>query len=888
MRRLNLRARALWRSLWRANQLDAAMDDEMRFHIDMEAERLSREHGLEPQEARRRARVAFGGIEKYKEEGRDTRGVQWIDAIALDVRLAARMLVKHRGLTLVGGFAIAVAIAVGATSFEVIAELLHPALPLADGDRVVAVRTVSSTSSQPERRVLHDFVVWREQLVSLEHLSAFRTVQHNLVSGSAPPEPVKVAEMTASGFTIAGTPPLLGRHLLPADEREGAPPVVVIGHQVWRSHLGGDQHIVGRTITFGGAPYSVVGVMPDGFKFPVDHQFWMPLRSNPLALARLQGPELYVFGRLARGATVETAQAELSSIGERTAAAYPATHERLRPVVLPYTREHLDLAHPRLVWVLRIAQLLIGTLTFVVAINLAILVYARTVARLGEIAVRTALGASRRRILVQLFLEALALSGVGAAAGLLLAAIALGRIATLAAANGNVPFWIDFELSVATAIYAVGLAVLAAVVIGVVPGFKATGIGLNAQLRELSGRTCTRLGQVWTGLVVTQVAVAVAVLPFAVFMAWQVIGMERGGPGFAADKFVVATVSLSEDTAPVDASRRRARQHELMSRLAAEPGVASVTFSSSIPGFAGDRRIQFETGAIADDEGTLDVSTLSVAVDMFDIYGTAILAGRAFTAADVGAANTVIVNRTFSQAFAANRSPLGVRFRYLRPAATSGTQRHEWYEIVGVVRDFPSFPSAPGSGGSSTVYHPIAPGEIDTVAMSVRFSGNIPEGIVARIREIGAEVEPALQMRRVVPLAAFYQELQSFWRHLAWALAVVTASVLLLSAAGIYALMSFTVEQRTREIGIRKALGALPHQLLLSVFGRAVRQLALGLLIGSLLSGGISLIVDASLRATGLLLTVAAIMLAVGVLAALGPARRSLGMPASAALRVDA
>ena len=888
MRHFAAHVRSAWRALRHAGEFDAAMRDEMRFHIDMEAERLMRQKGIDAPEARRQAHVAFGGVEKYKEAGRDTRGLQWIDAISLDVRLAARMLVKHRWLTLVGGFAMAVAIAVGATSFEVISEMLHPSLPLADGERVVAVRTVSSTSSQPERRVLHDFVAWREQLVSLEHLSAFRTVQHNLVSGSAPPEPVKVAEMTSSGFVIAGTPPLLGRHLLPADEREEAPPVVMIGHQVWRSHFGGDAQIVGRTIKFGAVPYSVVGVMPDGFKFPVDHQFWMPLRANPLAHERLQGPELYVFGRLARGATVERAQAELSSIGQRTAAAYPATHERLRPVVLPYTREHLDLAHPRLVWVLRLAQLLIGGLTFVVSVNLAILVYARTVARLGEIAVRTALGASRRRILVQLFLEALALSGVGAATGLLLAAVALGRIATLAPANGSVPFWLDFELSLGTAIYALGLAVLAALVMGVVPGFKATGAGLNSQLRELSGRTGTRLGPVWTGLVVAQVAVAVAVLPFAVFMAWQVIGMELAGPGFAAEKFVVATVVMSDDEAPVDASRIRARQHQLMSRLDAEPGVAAVTFSSSIPGFAGDRRIQFEATANASDEETREVSTLSVAVDMFDAYGAPIVAGRAFTAADVGAANTVIVNRTFMQNFAENRSPLGVRFRYLPPAMASGTRRHEWYQIVGVVGDFPSFPSAPGSGGSPTVYHAIAPGEIDTVALSLRFSGNIPAGIVERVREIGAEVDPVLQLLRVVPLADFYHELRSLWRHLAWGIAVVTTSVLLLSAAGIYALMSFTVEQRTREIGIRKALGALPHQLLLNVFGRATRQLVLGLLIGSLLSGGISVIVDASVgRATAILLTVAAIMLAVGVLATLGPARRSLHMPASEALKAD-
>src|SRR5688572_14870742 len=439
-----------WRALLRRGRLDAAMDEEMRFHIDMEAERLVQEQGLDRQEARRRAHVAFGGVEKYKEEGRDTRPLQWLDAMSLDARLGIRMLVKHRGLTLVGGFAMAVAIAIGATSFEVISEVLGSDLPVKDGERVVALQYATSNPGTAERRVLRDFVEWRQQLSTVEQVGAFRTAQHNLASGTAPPEPVKVAEITASGFVLAGTPPLLGRYLLPGDEREEASPAVVIGYQAWQLRFAADPQIVGRAISLGGVAHTVVGVMPDGFRFPVDHQFWKPLRANPMEYERLQGPALYMFGRLAHGATLETAQAELTTIGQRTAATYPKLYERLRPVVLPYTREHLDLTQPGVVWALRVAQLLIGTLTFVVSVNLAILVYARTVTRLGEIAVRTALGASRRRILAQLFIEALALSIVGAAAGLMLAEIALARIQALIPANGAVPFWLDFGLSAAT------------------------------------------------------------------------------------------------------------------------------------------------------------------------------------------------------------------------------------------------------------------------------------------------------------------------------------------------------------------------------------------------------------------------------------------------------
>jgi len=205
------------------------------------------------------------------------------------------------------------------------------------------------------------------------------------------------------------------------------------------------------------------------------------------------------------------------------------------------------------------------------------------------------------------------------------------------------------------------------------------------------------------------------------------------------------------------------------------------------------------------------------------------------------------------------------------------------------VADFPSFPTAPGSDGVPTVYHPAAAGDVHPFVLSVRFAGAVPAGFAERFRAIGAEIDPALQLRRVVALSTFYDELRSLWRHLAWGIGLVTISVLLLSAAGIYALMSFAVAQRSREIGVRTALGARPHQLLVSIFGRVTRQLALGLLAGSLLSCAVFLVADLPMsRAVVLLLIVAGIMVSVGLLAAVGPARRGLRVQASEALRADA
>ena len=899
MRGLWSRLKSMCRALRRGEELDAAMHDEMRFHIDMEAERLARTNGIPLHEARRLAHVAFGGVEKYKEAGRDTRGLRPLDTLSLDARLAVRMLVKYRGLTLVGGFAMAVGIAVGATAYQVFAEILETTLPFNGGDRIVALQYATPTPGSSERQILHDFVEWQRELTSVEHVGAFRTAQHNLVDGRSGSEPVKVAEMSASGFVITQTPPLLGRYLVADDEREGAPSVLVVGHDAWQSRFAGDPGIIGRAVTLGGVPSTVVGVMPQGFRFPLDHQYWTVLRANPRLYGRLKGPAIYVFGRLLDGISIEEAQAELTAIGQRTANRYPSEYAQLRPLVLPYTHEHLEVNNAFRVWFLRSAQLFVSLLSFVIAVNLAILVYARTVTRAGEIAVRTALGASRSRILLQLFVEAFALAAVGAGAGLLMAHGALVRLESLARTNGAVPFWITFELSTGTVIYTAAMALVAAVLMGVLPGLKATGGRVNTNLRELDTRSGTKLGTLWTTLVVAQVAVAVAILPLAVYVTWQVVKMGAAAPESGADRLMIGVIAAGDEIAVADHPRIRQRQLELMSRLESEAGVAAVTFSSGVPGFAPGRLLRFE-GSTSSQEGDgrlkypghdLGVDVLDSAQNLFETYGAELLAGRDFSTADLGRTNTVVVNRAFVQEFLSTSTPaeaLGVRFRYVAPYERPGTAPETTYQIIGIVADFPRFPREPGSDGDPTVYHAASPGDVHPFVLSVRFGGSAPSGFIDRFRAITAEVDPALQLRRAMPLVDYYYQLRSFWRYLAWGVALITVTVLLLSAAGMYALMSFTVAQRTREIAIRAALGAAPRRLLFSIFGRATRQLGLGLGLGSLLAVGIFNSLDVGLReAAPVVVIVAILMVAIGLLAANGPARRGLRIAPSDALRAD-
>ena len=894
MRRTARRLLTYWQILTRRDRVSSEMDEEMRFHVEMQTERLMKEQGLPVEEARRRALVSFGGVEKYKEAGRDVHGFRWLDALLLDSKFSLRMLLKHRGLTMVGAFAMAVAIAVGATVFEAIADVLDSALPLPGGERLIAVDFIGANPSEPEQQVIHEFAALRGALSTVEHFSGYKNAQHNLVAAETAPEPVIVAEITASAFAITNTPAVLGRYLLPADEVDTASPVVVIGYQAWQLRFAGDPDVIGRTVHLGGVPRTIVGVMPQGFEFPTVHQFWIPLREDPLKYAPGAGPSLAMFGRLAPDVTIEQAQAEIAAVAQRTAAPRPDSDVPLRPVVLPYSQQVVE--DPAILWAMRVAQWVAGALTVVVAINLAILVYARTVTRLGEIAVRSALGASRRRILAQLYIEALALSLVGAAAGLGLTRYVLGAVQTLNETSGNLPYWITFEMSPGAVMFALGLAMMSALIMGVFPGLKATGASVSANLHELHGRSGTRLGATWTALIVAQVAVAVAVLPAAVFIASRVAQIEMAGTGFAADSIVVAWVGSGPDAPPADRDRTAAQQLELLARLEAEPGVTGVALSSRLPGTTFPRAIRFEDGvrvrARAEhvpDIGITDAlfpSTTSVSIDMFDTYGVDIVAGRKFAAADVGTTN-VIVNRSFVDMYLDEPNAVGLSFRFDNKAANAAPVR--WYQIVGVVRDFPAFAINFTRSGEPTLYHPAGVGEISPVRVSVRFAGAVPPTFVHRFRDIGAEVDPTLHLTEVAVLADHYEMLRGTLRSVAWAAVVVTTSVLLLSAAGIYALMSFTVAQRTREIGIRTALGAPPRRVLLNVFRRAAWQVCAGVVVGSVLAAGaFAAIGIGAMRALPLLMGVAGLMACVALVATLGPARRGVRIQAIEALRAEA
>ena len=434
-------------------------------------------------------------------------------AVVHDYKLAFRMLLKYPGLTLAGGLALAIAIGIGAGWYDLSGDLFRPKLPLPDGDRTVEVEMRDSASSQRERRLLHDLAIWRREARSIEYLSAYRTIERNLILGNAAPEPVTVAEMTASAFSVVRVPPTLGRPLLEADERPGASPVAVIGYDVWKRRFNGRTDVVGQAVQLDGTSTIVVGVMPEGFSFPVNHRLWVPLQQRPAGYRPLEGQGIRVFGLVAPGSTQAQANVEFKTITERVATASPQTHEHLRPRVLAYGGE--SPGDSSLVE-LAIRHLPILLILIVACANVGTLIYARTATRDAEISVRYALGATRGRIISQLFIEALVLASVAAVAGLTIAhaALKIGLTAYYSGQDAGVPFWVQPGLKFTTVIFAAVLTVIGAALLGVLPALKATGKDAQTQLKNLgAGGSTLRFGALWTTVMIAQVALTVICIP---------------------------------------------------------------------------------------------------------------------------------------------------------------------------------------------------------------------------------------------------------------------------------------------------------------------------------------------------------------------------------------
>jgi len=831
------------------------------------------------------------------------------------------MLVKYPVLTLVGGLAIMVAAAIGVGATEFVRDLLAPELPLEAGDRVVRLYQVDTETGESVPASLYDLEVWRESVSSLQDLGAFATMEQALVSDQGEAGTVALARVSASAFRLTRVRPLLGRFLLDADERPEAPPVVVLGYNAWQTLLDGDPDPIGRTVRLATTPTTVVGVMPEGYGFPEMQNAWIPFSIATADVEPQSAPRARLFARLAPGATLESAQAELDVAGRRAAAELPGLYERLSPRLSEFARRTTDVQMTAILSGVRFVLLLP---LLVACANVATLVFARTLIREGEIAVRRSLGATRGRIVLQLFAEALVLVGGPTLMGMGIAWLALGRISRLffdIQQAPQPPFWWNDALSPSTVVYTGFLALVAALMIGVLPALKATRGVVQPRLGQLSagGTGSLRFGGIWTFVIILQVALSVALVPIAVSQRYQVGGMEVGvvagttfddpvGVGFPADAYVTAQLGRDspvppqtpEEGAELRALSRRLFE-EVRDRLAADPAVLGAALTSGLSAM-NHLPVPFELTADGADRPVVGYArVLLVDPSYLALMKATALAGRSLGPADfTPESRSVVVNQAFVDNLLAGRNPVGSRLHFPErrgeAAAVAIPAPGTSVEIVGLVRN-PEI-DAFGPGTHPVVYAPLDLDPVNPRAAGLMGMPPAPatqlfvrrrpeaEPLAGLLYETVAASDPMLRLSEVGTAADAWGSVHTGRRVGAWIFVAVAAIVLMLSVAGIHALMSFTVSRQTREIAIRTALGAPRKQILASVFGRAALQLVAGVSLGALIAvpalwDGVA---DQGPRA---LVIAATLLFAAGLAACLAPVRRALAIEPAAAMKSD-
>jgi putative ABC transport system permease protein len=833
------------RALVHTEAVDQELHEEMAHHLELETKK-NISLGMKPDEARRQARIAFGAGEQYRIETREARWWSWFPDLSLDFKLGSRMLVKHPALTVIATIAVAYAIAVGSVGFEIARQALWPTIPLAEGNAIVSLRNWNVADNESVRASRRDYELWRDGLSTITDLSAVEVEERSIAVGAGPGQPETVANVTASTFALTRVPALMGRTLLDADERS-AEEVVVVGYDFWKNKLDGAADAVGRVIRISGTPVTIVGVMPRGYGFPQRNGVWRPLHLERIPEA---SPSLrYVFGRLAPGRPREEATAQVATIGARAAAMFPETRKnvRLQVLSLPDAVSDLPEAAALVLASMNVFLVLLGAL---LCANVAMLLFARAVSRERELLVRAALGASRGRLIMQFFAEALLLCAVGAVVGLMVARFVLARTWTMVEGQmGPLPFYVDTSLSTTTILYAALLTLLAAAIAGVVPAVKVTSGGAGSTLRAASsGGGGLQFGGVWTVVIVVQIA-------FTTLLPWPLLGLggDFGGDtpaGFPAEAFLTATleidrfdgVAASGDTVPaMRAVRLEARYRALVDRLLQDPGVLDVTYADQMPQLTTSnfRAIEMDPGpAAAPSEGCGGcdyAKVVSVDPRFFDVVGAPVIRGRALMRADAEQrTRAVLVNEVFVAQVLGGRNPIGRRFRF---SQTSEPTAESWHEIVGVVPDLSV--SDNGTPYGRRIYQATRPRETGPLRVAIHVRGD-PQRFAGRLRELAQATDPALRVIDPKPLPLLASPSSAGMSYGFELMVSLTLVTLMLSLAGVYAVTAFAVARRTREIGVRTALGAQPLHVLTIVFKRPFVQMALGIGVGTILGFGLA------------------------------------------------
>jgi putative ABC transport system permease protein len=743
-----------------------------------------------------------------------------------DIRSGLRMLVKYPTLSIVAVLTLGLGIGLSTTVFCVVNGGLFKGLPFPDADRIVSVVSTRPSQNQPRQPIsVQDLAVWQARQTSFEKIGAFGVVPINLSTEEGRIERFSGGQLTVAAFDALGIQPVLGRGFREGDDRPGADPVILLGHDLWRDRYGSSPDIIGKPIRANGAQRTVIGVMPANFAFPLREVVWIPLSIDPLATRRGEGPSYQVIARLRPGISLRQAKAQAAAIASQLADEFRATNQGVSADVMPYAETIFGQEIYRLLYTMLGAG--IGVL-LIACVNVSNLLVARASLRQREVAVRMALGAARARVVRQHLTEVLVLATVGGGIGILLSIFGMQWFTQALSVNPP-PFWITFELDIRVMLFVLGLIVLASLFAGALPALHAARVSAGAALKDDSrSSTSARLGRFSNGLVVVELAVSCGLLIAAGLMIKSVVQLKNLRMPFAIENILTARIDLPRASYPDSAASIRFFE-QLLPRLQALPGVEGATLSDGLPAAGnGAIPVQIEGKAYPRESDYPLAREGIVTAGYFDTFQTTLLKGREFTTADVTMSQPVaIINESFARTHYPNMDPMGHQFRRIRPKS-----QEPWLTIVGVVPDL--LMEGIGNSNASPVgyYIPIAQSDVaNGVRIAVRTRGE-PTAIASLVRSALAALDPDLALYDIRTMRWVIDRQTWFYTVFGTFFMAFGVCALFLAAAGLYGVMSFVVTQRTREMGVRSALGAQGSQLILLVMRQSVIQLAIGLFLG--------------------------------------------------------
>jgi predicted permease len=798
------------------------------------------------------------------------------------------MLARNPGHTAAAVLALALGIGLSTAMFSIVYGAVLRGLPFEQSERILSIGTANPSRDEPRLGVgVHDFLEYRQRQTAFEGLAAY-TNGTLVLSGDERPERFDGARMTADALDLIRVRPILGRGFLPGEDAPGAEAVVLISYGVWKERYGGDPHVLGRKVRVNSEPGTIVGVMPQGFGFPESEQVWTTLRLDPLRTVRGQGETYQVLGRLKPGATLDKARAELAAAAQALAAQFPQTNKGLEARVAPLNDEVIGPEARGLLFTMLAACLFV---LLIACTNVASLLMARASRRTREIAIRSALGAKRSRIVAQLLAESFVLALGGAVPGILLAYEAL-RLFNAAILDTNPPFWFHITIDPAALAFTLGTTLLAAVVAGLAPALQASRTDITEVLKdEGRGSTSLRLGLFSRIVVIGEVAFSCLLLVGAGLMIHSVLRTQTKDLGIETRGLLTARIALFESAYPGSAARA-AFFEKLLNRLREHPGAAAFAAVDSLPGSgSGAQRYAASGKSYAELKDQPLAHVAHVSPGFFNVFGVPVAAGRDFGPVDTAASQpVVIVNRSFAQKEWPGQDPLG---RQIRLAVEPGAKEMPWRTVIGVVGDAQMASLGGGDPvGPQGFYLPLAQDCPERVSVVVRTRQSAPLTFTEPLRSLVTGLDRDLPLYFVMSMDQALAKARFFSNLLGSMFAIFGVSALLLASVGIYGVISFSVAQRKQEIGIRMALGARKLAVLGLILSRGMAQLAAGLACGLLaawpaanLLAGALVGVDAHDPLT--FGSVAAVLTLVASLACWIPAQRAAGTDPLVAIRYD-